>query len=1280
MIGSRSNDSNDIADLQTLLDRASISGPQDDTSRLLDEVTQNLKLRLNLQLDDDSIFESLAAQLLSARISGNQSSPKEETRCGVNSSHTSPSKDEPVIQNTWSTETTSTMNSPDSRGEQPTNSNINKGDSYANVTSRGRSPLRESKEEDANVSATTNTNSCTRGNNAPTSSGGMQKSGTKGRSPSPFRRFFVRKESREMKVDTSDKSAPGPTNTSPKPPMSPFPPTMESSLAAQTSSLPAARSDSPRRMSTSPVQAEGISRGSSAEKPPRSNSTGRSETRSPIPSEESNTRQCFRGRARSPSTMTPRARSKSCPRTASPSAFARRFPNLSPFAKTQEQQANIAEEKKAGDTEDSQMHDHAPANETVIPESSPLKTPLSHHGSSDNEFVTGKGKMRRKMAEEAVSPTALEVENAVDPPTNVNGFTSPVFNVNLTNPGKRAGKQRGCARKNKPTTRAAEVGGIANPSQEFTGGVASTPAPLQPSQAQDSEPALTPMDTEDTTPSFEGVSANSSFESQPVPDYSGVATVQFSIGDPGIKNGKRTSKRGPRARPTRTSYKQPQVPNATNPVADVTTNGAAPTSYEPGIDHGMVLQQINQYRENARKYYKEKDYRSSVNVYTDAIVMSRTLGRGIVAGDLLALLYSNRAAGLLMLKATRAGVEDCEEALKHVSTISSPTFTLATDAGPLLKAKLHIRMARSLLKEGKAERAGSEFKKAMQTAQETQVFCHRSHSGIELGKDGQMLTQIMADATLGETEVRNFKYVLDRIASHRIPSLRSGKAGIFDYDIADRKAFVAALGEVNTALCSAPACVDLHEKKIALLAHLRRWREVAGHCERFAASCVLCEGVFKKDLASKHPFPSIPPPKVLEANFFGDPYNEDFKESSIETAELKLNSKAAAEAALRLPSVLTQTYCRALRLEERYPAGDAAIKALQSYISSKQGTPEYAGLISEFSWLSHEGIKLSKTKKGRERGDELFRAGDFDLAGAQYKACLQYDTEGLGIGNLKTGDSGGRLHAVLHCNRAACLMALRQFDEAVRECTAALRIHPKYMKAMLRRGRCFTRLNRHEEAVNEYHKWLALAEEAKQEPSPAFLTPCLFDGPQKVTKDEIKQVHQELEEARKLKERKEKNAREEASYRHERQKFQDAFNDAQRRKEHWYNHQSSSSRRWDSFNNHGDGGGTKRSPNKKAHQHSYNQSDRRRPSQTGRDSQFSSSATHYGVLEIQHNATDADIKKAFRKLALKYHPDKNKDPKAAELFRRIKAAYEVLNDANSRRQYDQELRWGSTRF
>ena len=61
----------------------------------------------------------------------------------------------------------------------------------------------------------------------------------------------------------------------------------------------------------------------------------------------------------------------------------------------------------------------------------------------------------------------------------------------------------------------------------------------------------------------------------------------------------------------------------------------------------------------------------------------------------------------------------------------------------------------------------------------------------------------------------------------------------------------------------------------------------------------------------------------------------------------------------------------------------------------------------------------------------------------------------------------------------------------------------------------------------------------------------------------------------------------------------------------------------------------------------------------------------YSVIGVSKSATQDEIKKAYRKLAMQYHPDKNKgDKKAEDKFKELGAAYEVLGDAKKRKQYD----------
>lgn len=61
---------------------------------------------------------------------------------------------------------------------------------------------------------------------------------------------------------------------------------------------------------------------------------------------------------------------------------------------------------------------------------------------------------------------------------------------------------------------------------------------------------------------------------------------------------------------------------------------------------------------------------------------------------------------------------------------------------------------------------------------------------------------------------------------------------------------------------------------------------------------------------------------------------------------------------------------------------------------------------------------------------------------------------------------------------------------------------------------------------------------------------------------------------------------------------------------------------------------------------------------------------YYKILNINKNASLEEIKKAYRALALQYHPDKNKNPDAEMKFKEISEAYQVLNDKQKRHEYD----------
>lgn len=64
---------------------------------------------------------------------------------------------------------------------------------------------------------------------------------------------------------------------------------------------------------------------------------------------------------------------------------------------------------------------------------------------------------------------------------------------------------------------------------------------------------------------------------------------------------------------------------------------------------------------------------------------------------------------------------------------------------------------------------------------------------------------------------------------------------------------------------------------------------------------------------------------------------------------------------------------------------------------------------------------------------------------------------------------------------------------------------------------------------------------------------------------------------------------------------------------------------------------------------------------------------YYQIMELTREATEADVKRSFRRLAVRYHPDKNPSKEAENLFKEINEAYEVLSDPERRSRYDQLL-------
>jgi len=495
--------------------------------------------------------------------------------------------------------------------------------------------------------------------------------------------------------------------------------------------------------------------------------------------------------------------------------------------------------------------------------------------------------------------------------------------------------------------------------------------------------------------------------------------------------------------------------------------------------------------------------------------------------------------------------------------------------------------------------------------------------------------------------------------------------------------------------------MDLHEQKINALASLKRWAELGNHCERLAAEMVKIDGLFKDDLASLNPFPDVRPASSLKPDFF-----ERNSDDLSDPVSLRiLSPKAVCDAVIRLPNGMLPLYLRSLRLEERYTEAAKAGATIETHMSNSKHKGD-RGNVS-MAWLSSERDRLRRTMSWKEKGDTLFRNGDYERAAEKYALCLTIDNDGS---TPENEDSGGRLHAVLHCNRAACLMALKKYREAVKECTAALRIHTHYMKAMLRRGRCFARIRQYQEAIAEYERYIQLVQEARRSPQNAANSnaACTFDRPIDITEAEYSKAKQELADVRKSMRHAAANDQAQRKKQRDAQfnfnkNFKAAANDAARRQrqeappgrsDNAYNRKKQwdagntgggpQPHRWDTFGGSSPktrGSRSKREPPAGGKPSSGPSASRRNHNRTHNQQQQHPSAAakpdpndHYHVLGLNHTASSAEIKKAYHKMALKYHPDKNSDEGAADIFRRVKLAYEVLGNDQSRIAYDAQRR------
>ncbi|KAF1317016.1 Dnaj subfamily c member 7, partial [Globisporangium splendens] len=275
--------------------------------------------------------------------------------------------------------------------------------------------------------------------------------------------------------------------------------------------------------------------------------------------------------------------------------------------------------------------------------------------------------------------------------------------------------------------------------------------------------------------------------------------------------------------------------------------------------------------------------------------------------------------------------------------------------------------------------------------------------------------------------------------------------------------------------------------------------------------------------------------------------------------------------------------------------------------------------------------KLTNMRDLKHHANDAFKRNDFDRAVTLYSQALRVDPH------------HEEYCAVVYCNRAAALMGLGKFESALLDCEDALKRKPQYSRALLRRARCNVALKKYHEALKDFDRYIK--EQRKDSSAAGSL------GEAETERAHVKSI---LDREKEEKKKRDAEARRRAQQQKNSQRY--AWENSGYYDYEDYRYSSSYFSRANSAGrNGGTSGGWYSSPPSSAAA--------AKPKQR----------THYQVLGIHQRATADEVKKAYRKLALQYHPDKAKSDNDAEMFKDMSAAHTVLSDPAARKKYDLEL-------